>query len=79
MANNSPFCTCPRLNCTLHPANHDKGYSPCIEKNLKTGEIPSCYFNLMRQPERRENDSILAYAKAVLEEAEEKQKEDKSM
>lgn len=69
MANNSPFCTCTHLSCKLHPANHDKGCSPCIEKNLKTGEIPSCYFNLMRQPERRENDSILAYAKAVLEEA----------
>ena len=69
MTNHLPFCTCTHRSCKLHPANHDGGCSPCIEKNLKTGESPACYFNLLRHPEQRENDSILAYAKAVLEEA----------
>lgn len=67
----SNFCTCEHTNCKLHPSNHEKGCSPCIEKNLKTGEIPSCYFQLLKHPELRENDSILAYAKAVLHEAQE--------
>lgn len=38
------ICTCTDLKCPLHPANHDKGCTPCISKNLKDGEIPSCFF-----------------------------------
>ncbi|MEG0377515.1 MAG: DUF6485 family protein [Eubacterium sp.] len=42
------FCTCKDTNCTLHPANnHDLGCDPCIHKNLKAGEIPSCFFHLI--------------------------------
>lgn len=39
------FCTCGDKNCPHNPINHDKGCTPCIEKNLKAGEIPSCFFN----------------------------------
>jgi len=38
------FCTCKDLKCKLHPTNHDLGCDPCIKKNLKCGEIPSCFF-----------------------------------
>ena len=41
------FCTCADLNCKLHPQNHDKGCDPCIRKNMKDGEIPSCFFKLV--------------------------------
>lgn len=26
------FCTCANKACPLHPTQHDKGCSPCIEK-----------------------------------------------
>lgn len=38
------FCTCEDTNCPLHPSNHDKGCNLCIAKNLKKGEIPTCFF-----------------------------------
>ena len=38
MKNLSPFCTCKKLDCPLHPTKHDKGCAPCIAKNLKTKE-----------------------------------------
>ena len=39
-----PFCTCTDTKCPCHPANHDKGCTPCIAKNLRQREIPSCFF-----------------------------------
>lgn len=39
------FCTCTDLSCPLHPTNHNKGCAPCISKNLRLREIPSCFFN----------------------------------
>ena len=38
------FCTCRDYKCSLHPVNHNLGCSPCVEKNLNTGEIPACFF-----------------------------------
>lgn len=38
------FCTCLDRKCPLHPANHANGCNPCIAKNLKKGEIPTCFF-----------------------------------
>lgn len=38
------FCTCTDRAYALHPVNHDKGCTPCIAKNLKENEIPSCFF-----------------------------------
>lgn len=43
------FCTCTDKACPLHPTNHDKGCDPCIRKNLKAGEIPSCFFRLVSE------------------------------
>ncbi len=40
----SKFCTCSDTACPFHPANHDRGCEPCIAKNLKEGEIPTCFF-----------------------------------
>lgn len=44
------FCTCDDLACALNPNNPDcpaPGCDPCIRKNLKAGEIPSCFFNIV--------------------------------
>lgn len=60
------FCTCTKLDCSLHPTRHDKGCSPCIAKNLKTKEIPSCYFNLVEGSQSREGDSLEDFARLVL-------------
>lgn len=38
------FCTCKASNCKYHPLNHSEGCDLCIKKNLKFGEIPSCFW-----------------------------------
>lgn len=47
MENKNHFCTCKDLNCKLNPHNHNLGCDPCIKKNLREGEIPSCFFRLI--------------------------------
>ena len=44
MTNPSKFCTCTDTSCSFHPTNHDKGCAPCIAKNLKHDESPTCFF-----------------------------------
>lgn len=41
---NVPFCTCMDKACPFNPVNHDQGCTPCIAKNLKEREIPTCFF-----------------------------------
>lgn len=67
MSNISQFCTCKNFNCPLHPTKHDKGCAPCISKNLKLKEVPSCFFNLVENAEKREDDTFSAFAKLILE------------
>lgn len=62
---NLSFCTCRDEKCPLHPVNHDKGCAPCIAKNLKEGEIPSCFFNEVDPSSLRESYSFEAFAEAV--------------
>lgn len=38
------FCTCIVTNCKNHPLNHSEGCDLCIKKNLKSGEIPACFW-----------------------------------
>ncbi|MGE5627232.1 MAG: DUF6485 family protein [Solirubrobacterales bacterium] len=66
MGNFSEFCTCKNFNCSLHPTKHDRGCTPCINKNLKLKEIPNCFFNLVKDSEPREGDSLEEFAKIVL-------------
>ena len=61
-----PFCTCMDRACPLHPANHDKGCAPCIAKNLKQREIPSCFFNRLDLKEKPGSFFFEDFAKAVL-------------
>ena len=42
--NKKHFCTCKDYTCKFHPTNHNLGCDPCIKKNLKNKEIPSCFF-----------------------------------
>ncbi len=59
------FCNCEKTDCPLHPKNHDKGCSLCIAKNLKTHEMPSCFFNSIGAKDRP-GDSYEDFARAVL-------------
>ena len=68
MTNLSKFCTCHRLDCKLHPANHDKGCSPCIIKNLNSKEIPECFFKLLENANKRNGDFFKDFAEWVLKE-----------
>lgn len=55
------FCTCGDLDCSLNPNNPNSpdnpnnsdnqipSCDPCIRKNLKAGEIPSCFFHLVKE------------------------------
>ena len=45
MKNAKEICTCDDYTCPFNPVNHDEGCAPCIYKNLRLKEIPSCFFN----------------------------------
>jgi hypothetical protein len=66
MENLSKFCTCRDLKCPFHPTNHSKGCSLCIAKNLKEGEIPSCFFNKVGNASGMESYYYEDFAKLVL-------------
>jgi len=66
------FCSCNNFSCSLHPAKHDKGCTPCISKNLKLREIPNCFFNLVDGNESRKGDFFEDFARLVLEGKKEK-------
>lgn len=34
--------------------NHDKGCTPCMEKNILAGEVPSCLWNMISTREERQ-------------------------
>ena len=68
MSKLSGFCTCKNLECPLHPTRHDKGCAPCIAKNLRLKEIPSCFFNLVENAPTRPGDSFCDFARLVLAE-----------
>ncbi len=61
------FCTCKDLECPFHPTKHNKGCSLCIQKNLKKKEIPSCFFNIVKNEEIIEGYSFYDFAKLVIE------------
>lgn len=67
MANLSKFCTCSELECDFHPTNHDKGCSLCMEENLRTREIPNCFFTLIEGAEKRKGDTFEDFARLILE------------
>ena len=50
------FCTCHDIDCPLHPNNHDKGCSLCINNNLKNGKIPTCIFKNVNKDISKVND-----------------------
>ncbi len=66
MENISKFCTCDNLKCPMHPTNHDKGCSPCMEKNLRNGVIPDCFFNLIGGHEEGTGFKIKDFAETVM-------------
>lgn len=66
--NLSEFCTCKDTDCPLHPSNHDKGCSLCIAKNLKLGEIPNCFFNLVDKENKSADYKFADFARLVLDE-----------
>ena len=61
-----PFCTCTDLSCPFHPSNHDKGCTPCIAKNLKEREIPTCFFKAVGHPKPTENWHFEDFAALIL-------------
>ena len=74
----SHFCTCQNTACRCHPANHDQGCDLCIQKELRKGEIPSCFFNLVIRPgETVEDCTMAAFARRVLAREAEKPASDK--
>lgn len=60
-------CTCENHSCKLHPANHDKGCTPCIQANLKTRDTPACFFHLLPGAGQRGGDTFEDFAGAVLD------------
>ena len=67
MASSAPFCTCDKFSCALHPVNHDKGCSPCMEKNLRKGVVPNCMFYAISKEKKPAGYTYADFAKFVLE------------
>ncbi|MBQ8506644.1 MAG: hypothetical protein IJ466_04355 [Clostridia bacterium] len=67
MENKAGFCTCNSLDCPHHPSNHDKGCTPCIEKNLRMREIPGCFFRKVEGHESCTSYYFEDFARLVLE------------
>lgn len=61
------FCTCSDTACPFHPTNHDKGCTPCILKNHKEREVPSCLFNMVGRSERCEGYHFEDFALSVVD------------
>lgn len=71
MAGEKAFCTCTDKACPNHPSNHDKGCTPCIRKNLRTGEIPTCFFvSALGDTSGSSDWSRESFARRVMEKAE---------
>ena len=66
MKNLSPFCTCRDTQCPMHPTNHEQGCAPCISKNLREREIPSCFFNKTGSAADHSVFSFEEFAKSVI-------------
>lgn len=66
MTKQGNFCTCDNLACPLHPTRYEKGCTPCIRKNLRLGEIPSCFFKLVENSETRTGDTFVDFARMVM-------------
>ncbi|HIR40453.1 MAG TPA: hypothetical protein IAB36_01335 [Candidatus Egerieicola pullicola] len=52
MNNWKSYCTCTDLDCPCHPSRHDQGCTPCVRKNQRQGEIPSCFFKLVEDRQK---------------------------
>lgn len=73
-------CSCRDKSCPMHPGNHTQGCTPCILKNLRLGEIPSCFFNKVTDDlDKLDSFSMESFAKAVLEKAEQTETGGKKM
>lgn len=66
MSQTNETCTCQNFSCTLHPRNHNKGCTPCINKNLRLREIPNCFFNLIPNADKRDGDTFHSFAELVV-------------
>ena len=64
--NAKELCTCKNIKCKLHPANHDMGCTPCIEKNLRMDEMPNCFFDKIDPEHKRKGTSTKDYAQCLL-------------
>lgn len=58
-------CACTDTSCPHNPVNHDKGCSPCIAKNLRHGEIPSCFFVKVQGHDEYDGYSYRHFARLV--------------
>ena len=61
------FCTCPVLECPLHPRNQDGGCDACIKKNLELGEVPACFWENVSTVTGTTKYSAGNFAKFVME------------
>ena len=67
MSDAKGFCTCTDFACPFNPANHEKGCTACIEKNLRGHEIPCCFFRDLGYPRTSEGWRYEDFANLVLE------------
>ena len=64
--NAKELCTCKNLKCKYHPINHDNGCTPCIEINLKTRDIPNCFYEIIDPEHKHKGTKFEDFAKFLL-------------
>ena len=61
------FCTCNDHDCCNHPKKQNNECTPCIEKNLKNYEIPTCFFDKIGEESRVNSEwSFFKFAEKVI-------------
>ena len=60
------FCTCSSKECPHHPLYQASSCDACIQKNLRLGEIPACFWTNAKRVVGTTEYSALKFAKYVL-------------
>lgn len=61
------YCTCQDKSCPFHPVNTGRGCTPCIQKNLRLGEIPNCFFvKVVDDLDKVESFTMEGFAREVI-------------
>ncbi len=75
---NDDFCTCLNTACPHH-LRQTGGCTSCVAKNLKNGEIPSCFFDKAGGVKKRSKYKFVDFAELVLDKEKNNQRQEQKI